>query len=175
MLLLATVANDPAVFATVAPLVVARSAGRADHLQDIDDFLHFTDDCSLRCGWRSRHPERNGRRHLWENPTKRAALQWGPRHLREPRGAVHPRPENCEWYVCADRSHLPFFSFHWAVCSCLCCLRSLVPCIISLQSVLCAICHLRLFNLASVDPRCAPQTSGVLLSSVWGAWRQQAS
>ena len=61
---------------------------------------------------------------------------------------------------------LPFFSFQRAVCSCLYCLRSLVPCIIALQSVLCTICHLCLFNLASVDPRCAPQTPGVLLSSV---------
>lgn len=35
--------------------------------------------------------------------------------------------------------------------------------------------HLRLFNLHSVDPCCASQTSGVLLSSIRGARCQQAS
>ena len=50
VLLLATVANDPAVSAMAAPLVVVRSAGRADHLQEIDGFLHFMDDCFLRRG-----------------------------------------------------------------------------------------------------------------------------
>lgn len=45
--------------------------------------------------------------------------------------------------------------------------------IIWLPSVLCTIYHL--FNLASADSRRAAQTSGVLLSSVRGAGRQQAS
>lgn len=52
--------------------------------------------CSFRCGWWSRHTQRDGGRHLWEDPTERAPLQRGPRHLRQPGGAVHPRPEDCE-------------------------------------------------------------------------------
>lgn len=35
--------------------------------------------------------------------------------------------------------------------------------------LLCTSCHPYLFNLVSVDPRCAPQTPGVLLSPVRGA------
>ena len=71
-------------------------------------------------------------------------------------------------FMCLFASLPPFllFSFQAAVCTCLYCLFSLVSSIISLQPVLCTICHLHLFNLASTDPRCAPQTSGVLLSSV---------
>lgn len=69
----------------------------------------------------------------------------------------------------------PLSSFQGAVCTCLLSLLSLVSCIISPQSVPCTTCHPHLFNLPSLDPRCASQTSGVLLSSVWGAWCQQAS
>lgn len=147
-----------------------KDEGAAPHLYSDHSLIHH---CSLRCGWWRRHPQRDGRRHLWKDSAERTPLQWRPRHLREPGGAVHPGPEDGESRVCANVSLflvIPVSCLHL-----LCCLHSLVSCIIALQSVLCTTCHSNLFNLASVDPRCTPQAAGVLLSSVWGAWRQQAS
>lgn len=89
------------------------------------------DDCSLRCGRRSRHPQRDGRRHLRKDPATRTPLQRRPRHLREPRGAVHPGSENREFF--------PFFASHfskpiWD----LSCLTSVTSCVIALQAVFCS-------------------------------------
>ena len=60
-----------------------------------------------------------------------------------------------------------------------CLIQFLLPvsCILSLQSHLCS--ELTVISIPLTfffaDSCCAPQTSGVLLSTVWGAWCQQAS